>query len=96
MSPVAIPVNEPKIFGDYPNMIGNLTASRGGYGLFGPNSNGPFLVTEGTNSIDVSTATGTANNTASFDASRVSSLYKNGLTEVNVNALYGLNLIKAF
>ena len=77
-------------------MIGNLTASRGAYGLFGPNSNGPFLVTEGTNSIDVSTVTGTANNTASFDASRVSSLYKNDLTEVNVNALYGLNLIKAF
>ena len=77
-------------------MIGNLTASRGRYGLFGPNSDGPFLVTEGTNSIDVSTTTGTANNTASFDASRVSSLYKNGLTEVNVNALYGLNLIRAF
>ena len=79
-----------------PNMIGNLTASRGGYGLFGPNSNGPFLVTEGTNSIDVSTTVGTANNTASFDASRVSSLYKNGLTEVNVNALFGLCLIRSY
>lgn len=32
----------------------------------------------------------------SLDASRVSSLYQNGLTEVRVNALLGLNLIKAF
>ena len=79
-----------------PNIIGNLTASRGAYGLFGPNSNGPFLVTEGSNSVDVSTTTGNANNTASFDASRVSSLYKNDLSEVNVNALFGLHLIRAY
>ena len=32
----------------------------------------------------------------SLDASRSSALYKNGLTEIRVNALYGLNLIKAF
>lgn len=32
----------------------------------------------------------------SFDASRTSSLYQNGLTEIRVNALYGLNLIRAF
>lgn len=31
-----------------------------------------------------------------IDASRVSSLYQNDLTEVRVNALLGLNLIKAF
>lgn len=31
-----------------------------------------------------------------FDPSFVSSLYVNGLTEVRVNALFGLNLIKAF
>lgn len=79
-----------------PNIIGTLTASRGGYGLFGPNSSGPFLVAEGTNSVDLSTTTGTANNSASFDASRVSNLYKNDLAEIRVNALFGLNLIKAF
>ena len=32
----------------------------------------------------------------SLDASRVSSLYQNGLTEVRVNALFGMNLIRAF
>lgn len=31
-----------------------------------------------------------------FKASRSSSLYQDGLTEVRVNALYGLQLIKAF
>lgn len=31
-----------------------------------------------------------------FDPSTVSSLYQNGLNEVRVNALFGLNLIKAF
>lgn len=32
----------------------------------------------------------------SIDASKSSSLYVAGLTEIRVNALYGLNLIKAF
>ena len=32
----------------------------------------------------------------SLDGSRLSALYQNGLTEVRVNAIYGLNLIKAF
>lgn len=32
----------------------------------------------------------------SFDASRTSSLYQNGLTEIRVNALFGLNLIRAY
>ena len=32
----------------------------------------------------------------SFDASKSSSLYQNNLSEVRVNALFGLNLIKAF
>lgn len=31
-----------------------------------------------------------------IDASRSSSLYQNDLTEVRVNALFGLNLIRAF
>ena len=31
-----------------------------------------------------------------LDASRASSLYKNGLPEVNVNALFGLHLIRAY
>lgn len=34
--------------------------------------------------------------TLSFDTSRVSSLYQNNLNEVRVNALFGLNLIRAF
>ena len=35
---------------------------------------------------------------ASFiiDASRISSIYQNNLSEVQVNALFGLNLIRAF
>lgn len=32
----------------------------------------------------------------SLDASRVSSLYQNDLTEIRVNALFGLNLIRAY
>ena len=32
----------------------------------------------------------------SLDASRSSALYKDGLSEIRVNALYGLNLIRAF
>lgn len=31
-----------------------------------------------------------------FNASRVSSLYQNNLTEVRVNALFGLQLIRAY
>lgn len=31
-----------------------------------------------------------------IDASRSSSLYQDNLTEIKVNALFGLNLIKAF
>ena len=31
-----------------------------------------------------------------FDASRVSSLYQDNLTEVRVNALFGLQLIRAY
>ncbi|WP_370857559.1 hypothetical protein [Parasutterella sp.] len=31
-----------------------------------------------------------------IDASRSSSLYQNGLAEVRVNALFGMNLIRAF
>ncbi len=31
-----------------------------------------------------------------FDLSRSSSLYQNGLNEVRVNALFGMNLIRAF
>ena len=31
-----------------------------------------------------------------LDASRVSSLYQNDLTEIRVNALFGLNLIRAY
>ena len=33
---------------------------------------------------------------ANFDASRSSALYKKDLTEIRVNAIFGLNLIKAF
>lgn len=41
--------------------------------------------------------TGTAiEKTSDFDASRVSSLYQNDLTEIRVNALFGLNLMRAY
>ena len=31
-----------------------------------------------------------------LDATKISNLYQNGLTEVRVNALYGLHLIRAY
>ena len=33
---------------------------------------------------------------ADFDASKSSSIYQSGITEVRVNALYGLSLIRAY
>ena len=38
----------------------------------------------------------TGSQTVSLNASKSSALYQDGLTEIRVNALYGLNLIKAF
>lgn len=35
-------------------------------------------------------------NLLAFDPSRVSALYQDNLNEVRVNAIYGLNLIRAF
>ena len=35
-------------------------------------------------------------NLLEFDPSKVSALYKDNLNEVRVNAIYGLNLVRAF
>ncbi|MFQ9392564.1 MAG: hypothetical protein ACLR2C_11030, partial [Parasutterella excrementihominis] len=59
-------------------------------------ASGPFTQIFGEN-CHAQSGTGTAiEKTSDFDASRVSSLYQNDLTEIRVNALFGLNLIRAY
>lgn len=71
-----------------PNIRGKLSS-------FGSASSGCFTTTSEQIAEQVSGA-GYGAYEKTFDASRTSSLYQNGLTEIRVNALYGLNLIKAF
>lgn len=63
--------------------------------MFGPNSNGAFFVEPGSNAIDVTTTEGTANNGASFMASRVSALYGAAET-VQTSAIKALVLIRSY
>lgn len=46
--------------------------------------------------LDATIKTGAGQSSVTFYANRCSSLYKEDLNEVRVNALFGLNLIKAF
>ena len=63
------------------------------------NNSGALYAVGGRSDLQVSNMNSPANLVASdlnFDASRVSSLYQKDLFEVRVNAIYGLNLIRAF
>ena len=79
-----------------PNIRGVLYGSQASLGIFGANSNGAFGASEGNNVLNATTKTGAGQSSVTFYANRCSSLYKEDLNEVRVNALYGLNLIKAF
>ena len=84
------------IFGDYPNStaLHNLY-----YYDEGPQIQGGAarIMHNNYNAFDPrSTTTKAAFGVVEFDLSRSSSLYQNGLTEVRVNALFGLNLIRAY
>ena len=80
----------PQIFGDYPNIVGNFIAFSSGVGSF-------YETSENKGNTMPSTSPDTPrHNRIIFDASRSSALYKNNLAEIRVNALFGLNLIKAF
>ena len=62
------------------------------------NNSGALYAVGGRSDLQVSNTNSPANLVASdlnFDASRVSSLYQS-IDEVRVNALFGLNLIRAF
>lgn len=86
----------PFIFGDYPNIRGRLSylptfadisKGEGSLYYFAPTGSKMQVTTVGTSTIPADPA---------IDASRSSALYQDNLTEIRVNALYGLNLIKAF
>lgn len=85
----------PRIFGD-PNISGVLRGSQASLGIFGANSNGAFGASEGNNVLNASTKTGSGQSSMTFYANRCSSLYKEDLNEVRVNALFGLSLIRAY
>lgn len=63
------------------------------------NNSGALYAVGGRSDLQVSNTNSPANLVASdlnFDASRVSSLYQKDLSEVRVNALFGLSLIRAY
>lgn len=86
----------PFIFGQFPNI-------KGGFALrpvsdFGYLS-GSFTQTNGskkTADCALNEASQSYFKQISLDASKSSSLYQNNLSEIRVNALFGLNLIRAF
>lgn len=91
----------PFIFGDYPNIQGTFTTyvgdSASGAGVIreangafrrADQMNYPFVVAQGTISSMYSRV--------NLSASNSSAIYKDGLTTVNVNAIYGLYLIRAY
>lgn len=85
----------PVLFGS-PNISGVLRGSQASLGIFGANSDGAFSASEGNNVLNVTTKAGEGQSSMTFYANRCSSLYQDGLTEVRVNALYGLHLVRAY
>ena len=79
-----------------PNISGVLRGSQASLGIFGANSDGAFSASEGNNVLNATTKAGEGQSSMTFYANRCSSIYKENLNEVRVNALFGLNLIKAF
>lgn len=71
-----------------PNINGSLFT-------FGSSSDGCFTTTS-EQIAEQEPGVGNGVYEKTFDASRTSSLYQNGLTEIRVNALFGLNLIRAY
>lgn len=80
----------------FPNISGVLRGSQASLGIFGANSDGAFSASEGNNVLNVTTKAGEGQSSMTFYANRCSSLYQDGLTEVRVNALYGLHLVRAY
>ena len=77
-------------YSDGPNVVGDFIAFSSGTGSF-------YETSENKGNTMPSTSLDTPrHNRLRFDASRSSALYKNDLAEIRVNALFGLNLIKAF
>lgn len=73
-----------------PNIVGDLIAFSSGAGSF-------YETLENKGNTMPSTSPDTPrHNKIIFDASRSSALYKNDLAEIRVNAVFGLNLIRAF
>ena len=86
----------PGIFGDYPNILGRLNyiASNNvqavGHGaLYYPMENGTKTETTNNNPLNYPVE-------IAIDASRSSSLYVNDLSEVRVNALFSMMLIRSY
>ena len=81
-----------------PNIPGWISTQNGW--MFSVNNNsGALYAVGGRSDLQVSNTNSPANLVASdlnFDASRVSSLYQKDLSEVRVNALFGLSLIRAY
>ena len=77
-------------YSERPNIVGDFIAFSSGTGSF-------YETSENKGNTMPSTSLDTPrHNRLRFDASRSSALYKNDLAEIRVNALFGLNLIKAF
>ena len=85
--PVATPVIFPALFGD-PNINGSLFT-------FGSSSDGCFTPSSGQIAEQVS-GVGYGIYQKTFNASTSSSIYKNDVTTVRVDAVLGMNLIRAF
>lgn len=83
-------------YSERPNISGVLRGSQASLGIFGANSDGAFSASEGNNVLNVTTKAGEGQSSMTFYANRCSSLYQDGLTEVRVNALYGLHLVRAY
>ena len=80
-----------------PNITGTMR-TQNGFLFFVKNNSGALYTPEGDNQWQVTIENRPAEVVSPnflFDASRASNIYKNSLTEVNVNALFGLFLIRS-
>lgn len=89
----------PQLFGQFPNIWGRLSylcandARATGY------ENGALYYAYPAQEVKMLSDYNIENKIPAdpaIDASKCNSLYQEGLTEIRVNALYGLNLIRAF
>ena len=89
----------PELFGDYPNITGRLSYTA----AYDPRAAGyeggalyyAFLHQEVKTLTEYKTENQVLADPA-IDLNKCNSLYQNDLNEVRVNAVYGLNLIRAF